>query len=62
VASVCEQRQRVRRDSPHDFGNHVRSGQRKCHGQPSAVAGHVGGGRVMLVMLMPHLDSVLTTP
>jgi hypothetical protein len=62
VASIREQCQRVRRDSTRHFRNHVRGGQPKRHGKPPTVAGHFGGGRVMVVVLMPHLDSLLTTP
>jgi hypothetical protein len=32
------------------------------HRKPPPVPGHFLGGRVMMVMLMPHLNSLLTTP
>jgi hypothetical protein len=62
VAGIGQQRQRVRCNSTDHLGNHVRGGQPKRYGEPPTVAGHFSGGRVMVVMLVIHLDSLLTTP
>jgi hypothetical protein len=62
VPRVCQQRQRVGREATNDLGNHVRRGQDECHGQPPSISGHLGCRRMMLVVLVPHLDSLLTTP
>ena len=61
MSRVGEQCQRVGGEPADHLGNHVRRSQYECHAQAPAVSDDVGGTRVMVVVLMRHLTSLLTT-